>query len=210
MIKLKCPHCPKEMNLGDDLAGKKIRCPACKEVVAVPGASAAVQPAPARKPPAPIQAKPKPPVPKRPPDDEDDEELAEVMAVEDDEDDRRPRKSGKVRSRDDEDDLVAVDEEEDDRPGRKRGKRRSRGRQGAYADCPGCGAPGDAKRVGFTWWGGALGPWILCHVRCNHCSTCYNGRSGKSNAVGITIYTLVGLFFALVLCVIGIITAVTK
>jgi hypothetical protein len=196
MIKVKCPHCPKEMNIGDEYAGKKIRCPACKEVVAVHGAPTAVQPAPASKPPAPILEASRPPVGKRHAVVED-EKLAEVMAEDDERERKRP-----TRSRDD-------DEEEDYDRRRSRGKRR-RGHQGDYADCPGCGAPGDAKRLTFTWWGGALGPWILCHVCCNHCGTCYNGRTGKSNTTGIAIYTVVGLFIGLALGAVAIVMAAIR
>jgi hypothetical protein len=197
MIKVKCPHCPKEMNIGDEYAGKKIRCPACKEVVAVDGAPTAVQPAPAPRPPAPIQKEIQPAELKRRRFDEQDDELAEVMPAQDaDEDERRPRKRFR---RDDDDD----EREYHDRP-------RRRGRQGQYADCPGCDAPGDAKRVGFTWWGGALGPWLLTHVRCNHCGICYNGRTGQSNTLGITIYTVVGLFIGVTLGGIAIVLSALK
>jgi hypothetical protein len=182
MIKVKCPHCPKVMNIGDEYAGKKIRCPACKEVIAVPAVAAAVQPAPAPKAPAPVQKAIQPP--KRPPVKQDDEELAEVMSEDDTDEDynRKPRKRSKRRS------LV----------------------RGAYADCPNCGAGGDAKRVGFTWWGGALGPWILCHVRCKECGTCYNGRTGKDNTVGIIIYTAVGAGIGLMLGAVAMIVAFMK
>jgi hypothetical protein len=100
--------------------------------------------------------------------------------------------------RDDDDDDF-----EDDEP-RRRPRREIR--RGKYADCPHCGNPGDATRVGFTWWGGLIGPALLCHVRCRECGTCYNGRSGNYNTVGITIYTLVGVFFGLLvagLCLVG-------
>jgi hypothetical protein len=193
MIKVKCPHCSKEMNIGDEYAGKKIRCPACKEVVAVDGPPTAVQPAPAPKPPAPIREVSRPPIVKRQAVVED-EKLAEVMAQDDEREGMR-----RLRSRD-------HDEEEDDDRRRMRARPR-RGRQGDYADCPGCGAPGDAKRVTFTWWGGALGPWLFCHVRCSHCGTCYNGRTGQSNTTAIAIYTAAGLFIGLALGAVLIILA---
>jgi transposase-like protein len=61
-----------------------------------------------------------------------------------------------------------------------------------YASCPQCGGANIAK-VGFTWWGGALGPALLTHVKCNDCRTTYNGKTGQSNATGIIIYSVVVL-----------------
>jgi len=183
MIKMKCPHCPKVLNVSDEHAGKKIRCPACKEVLTVPAASTAVEAAPAPKAQAVRKAPPKeapapapirqgkPPAPKRRPVEED-EKLAEIEAEEEE-----------------------FEEEEDDRP-RKKSKKGKRGKKGEFADCPECGA-GGAKRVHYTWWGGVLGPRLLCHVRCKDCGTAYNGRTGNYNTVGIIIYSAVGLLLVL-------------
>ena len=71
-IQVKCtnPDCAKALRVNDDLAGKTIRCPACKTPVKLPGAVApamapavAPVPVPAAKKPAPVPAKtsPKPP-----------------------------------------------------------------------------------------------------------------------------------------------------
>jgi hypothetical protein len=224
MIKFKCPHCGKEVSAGDEHAGKKGRCPGCKELFVIPAGSAKAAPSVERRTPpaaddeddAPPKkkkyeeddlevveepksragaksAKHRPdeddeeaiaeaPRKKRPSrDDEDDEAVADVPRKkrlardDDDEDDDRPRKK---RGRDDED-----DEDEDDRPRKKRKKRR-----GAYADCPSCGCRGDASMVGFTWWGGIIGPRLFSHVRCNRCGTCYNGKTGDYNTTKIAIY----------------------
>ena len=59
-----------------------------------------------------------------------------------------------------------------------------------YAQCPKCGGA-SAQPVGFTWWGGLLGPKMLTHVRCGICGTCYNGKTGRSNSTAITIYVIV-------------------
>ena len=67
-----------------------------------------------------------------------------------------------------------------------------------YARCPECDSR-DAVKVGFTWWGGLLGPAMLCHVRCLECGTQYNGNTGKSNNTAITIYLVVSLVIGLVL-----------
>ena len=55
--------------------------------------------------------------------------------------------------------------------------------------CPNCGST-DIKKVGYTWWGGALGPKMLNHVKCNTCGTAYNGKTGQSNAMKILLYNL--------------------
>lgn len=69
-----------------------------------------------------------------------------------------------------------------------------------YAPCPKCGQT-IAQKVGFTWWGGALGPRMFAHVKCQNCGTEYNGRTGKSNQNNILIYFLVS--FLLVFCICG-------
>jgi len=65
----------------------------------------------------------------------------------------------------------------------------------AIAPCPRCGKT-DSARVGFAWWGGYLGPKLFSHVRCPHCQTAYNGKSGKSNDTAIALYTVAGLAVA--------------
>ena len=65
-----------------------------------------------------------------------------------------------------------------------------------YAPCPKCGDD-RPKKVGFTWWGGLLGPAMLSHVKCTRCSTEYNGKTGQSNATGIAIYVIVSLVIVL-------------
>jgi hypothetical protein len=76
------------------------------------------------------------------------------------------------------------------------------GEPGKYAPCPRCGVS-HAKKLGFTWWGGALGPSMFTHVKCGSCGMKYNGKTGQSNAAAITIYVVVstvivlGLLFAL-------------
>jgi len=56
-----------------------------------------------------------------------------------------------------------------------------------YAACPNCGQT-NATKMKFTWWGGALGPAMFTHVKCNNCKTEYNGKSGRSNQTNIIIY----------------------
>lgn len=59
-----------------------------------------------------------------------------------------------------------------------------------FAPCPGCGNTW-ASKIGFTWWGGVVGPAILSHVKCARCGNAYNGKTGRSNATAIVIYTVV-------------------
>ena len=59
-----------------------------------------------------------------------------------------------------------------------------------FAACPRCRQTG-AKKVGFTWWGGIVGPAIICHVKCPYCGTAYNGKTGRSNDTAIVIYIVV-------------------
>jgi ribosomal protein S27E len=200
MIQVKCPHCSRDIRAADEHAGKKIRCPGCKEVLPLPAAATAVQTAAPRPAPAAIQKAP----PKRRPAEEDDEDVPILEAIEDDDDaDRRVRK--RKRAEDDDDDS---DDDDEEYERRRRKRRKERSRRGAYADCPECSNRGDATSVGFTWWGGIVGPALLSHVRCNRCGTCYNGKSGKSNSTAIAIYVGVGLLIGIVLGGCGLIAAI--
>ena len=69
-----------------------------------------------------------------------------------------------------------------------------------YAPCPQCGQS-NAKPVNYTWWGGAIGPRMMSHVKCQSCNTQYNGKTGKSNTQSIIIYNLV--VFVIVFCACG-------
>ena len=66
---------------------------------------------------------------------------------------------------------------------------------GVFAPCPRCNQP-RAKKVSWTLWGGALGPAMMHHVRCQSCSTTYNGKTGKSNDTAIAIYIVVSALIA--------------
>ncbi|HMF39925.1 MAG TPA: hypothetical protein VKQ32_04495 [Polyangia bacterium] len=61
--------------------------------------------------------------------------------------------------------------------------------------CPKCGNELYTK-LGFTWWGGALGPRLLNAVRCNRCSATFSGRTGASLTGAIVIYQVVGFAIA--------------
>lgn len=67
-----------------------------------------------------------------------------------------------------------------------------------YVPCPRCRMP-SPQPVKFTWWGGVIGPKMLSHVKCQQCGLAYNGKSGKSNAMGISIYSFVAaLIFVII------------
>jgi predicted Zn finger-like uncharacterized protein len=88
--------------------------------------------------------------------------------------------------------ATAVEEGPPDRRGGRSGPgegRRGR-RPAVYQPCPRCGAEG-ARRVTWTPWGSFYGPSLLTHVRCPGCGYAYNGRTGRSNAVGIFFFTLI-------------------
>jgi uncharacterized Zn finger protein len=65
--------------------------------------------------------------------------------------------------------------------------------------CPKCGST-DAKKVSFTWWGGALGPRLFNLVKCNSCGTEYNGKTGKSNQQNMIIYIIISILVVFCLC----------
>ena len=64
--------------------------------------------------------------------------------------------------------------------------------------CPKCGST-DIKKVGYTWWGGALGPKLLNHVKCNSCGATFNGKTGESNTLKILLYNLAVIIIVIML-----------
>ena len=66
--------------------------------------------------------------------------------------------------------------------------------------CPKCSSP-QSQKVGFTWWGGLVGPRILSHVKCLQCGTGYNGKTGKSNDTAIAIYLVAGVLLGVAIVV---------
>ena len=118
-ISVACAGCEKKLKVPDTAAGKKIRCPACKAVIAVPepeplvevdddlvepDEETAVTEAP---PPAAIKKKPAwdkkeaPPAKRKKRRDDDEEEGYDTEEEEDDEDDRPRKKKKKKRFDDD-------------------------------------------------------------------------------------------------------------
>ena len=187
MAKFPCPSCGKTLNVGDQYAGKKVRCPACQGVLVVPQAAlpevAAEEPVEVT-PVAPSRRPARPPV-----RDEDDDGGRPVRRPADDYDDR-PRR----RPRD--------DDEDDNRPRRRRYRRGEE-----WAPCPHCGCP-DATRIHWTFWGSWLGPMIINQVRCNECGTNYNGVHGDYNGGRIAIFVVLRIVLTLVILAVIIVAAV--
>ena len=193
MIKFNCEHCGKSITAPDEYSGKKGKCPGCKAVVIIQDpdvledvdvveddvevAEEVTVPVkkPAAKPVSAIRATSAPAAKKsrRPIDDDEDEDVPEAEEIVDEDD----------------------EEEEEERPRKKKKKKRKW--RGEWAECPECGAPGDATRLHYTWWGGFIGPLIICHVRCNQCGTAYNGKTGKSNMTAIILWIVIPLVLGL-------------
>jgi hypothetical protein len=64
-------------------------------------------------------------------------------------------------------------------------------------DCPKCGQNVEPRALGFTWWGGAIGPRLLSHVECPKCSARFNGKTGQSNEQAIRLYLAIVTVIAL-------------
>jgi hypothetical protein len=67
--------------------------------------------------------------------------------------------------------------------------------------CPRCRSEEAPRSVGFTWWGGLIGPRLLNHVECPNCGERFNGATGRSNNTAIGIYMVVIGAIALALVV---------
>ena len=70
------------------------------------------------------------------------------------------------------------------------------GPNGEWVPCPQCQST-LVDKPSFTWWGGVLGPKIICHIKCNSCGHTYNGKTGGSNNGAIAIYMVVVSVIAL-------------
>jgi hypothetical protein len=203
MIKVKCGHCQRIITAPDQAAGKKGKCPGCQALITIPAPDPEVftdielveeepEIVEAVEAVEEIEAAPPPKKVVRP--------TAPVRAVQPP---AKPRRIVAQLAEDDEDDVaeaaevVEADESEDDRPRRRKKAGRTRWR-GEWADCPSCGAPGDATRLHYTLWGGFIGPMIICHVRCNQCGAAYNGNKGDYNTARIAIFFGVNLAISLV------------
>ncbi len=64
------------------------------------------------------------------------------------------------------------------------------------AACPKCGSQ-EWSPVGFTWWGGVVGPKMFNHAKCALCKSTFNSKTGKSNTRAILIYQGVAIAIGL-------------
>ncbi len=67
-----------------------------------------------------------------------------------------------------------------------------------HKPCPNCSNVAPVE-ISFTWWGGFVGPKLFHHVQCPECGTAYNGKTGRSNATAIVVYTIVGVLVGIAL-----------
>jgi predicted RNA-binding Zn-ribbon protein involved in translation (DUF1610 family) len=174
---MNCPGCQTPLRLREDLAGKKIKCPRCGQVVTVPaeeGVVVAEATGTDEITADPPKAKTKPkagsaatrPCP----------ECGEPVAL----------TASKCRHC-----KAPLDEDDDEDRDAARPK---------YKACPRCGETG-AKRVVWTPWGSFYGPALFSHVRCPACRYAYNGRSGGSNLIPAIIFVTIPL--VLILAILG-------
>lgn len=182
MIKFSCPQCGKNISAPESFAGKRGKCPGCQATMPIPTIEANVPNAP--PPVAATRIQTQPPV-------SADDDILEAQPADEDE---RPRRRRRRRDEDDDDDHPSRRERYTSSSGTPIGRT-------GYAVCYNCGAD-RGSRVSWTFWGGLIGPAIICHVKCGRCGTTYNGRSGKSNTTAIIIYFVVTflIFGGLAVC----------
>ncbi len=172
---LTCPGCQATLRVRDDMAGKKIKCPRCAELVPVPAGKA-------------VTAKGRPAA---------DEGFTEVKPLPASKVKSAPGSKGAVPTTRPcpscgksvslaartcrHCDAPLDEEDEKEAPRKKRSK---------FKACPRCGARG-ARRVMWTPWGSFYGPKLFTHVRCPDCGYAYNGSTGGSNLVPIILFLAV-------------------
>ncbi|MEJ7602088.1 MAG: hypothetical protein WKG01_29595 [Kofleriaceae bacterium] len=66
-------------------------------------------------------------------------------------------------------------------------------------ECPSCHQHGEPRGIGFTWWGGVLGPKLLNHVECTACGARFNRKTGRDNKRAIMMYMIVASLLVLAL-----------
>ncbi len=200
MIRIQCPKCSKQLSVNDNMAGKAGKCPGCSTVIQIPAApaapqselwaelgdpNAAQQHAPGQQMPGPGGHAPMGQPQMQPgamPGYGQPQQPAPAQWGGQQQFGGGPQWAAQQPAQ----------QQYGGPPASQYGQYGQPGRVG----CPNCGHP-DNTRIRWTWWGGLIGPAIINHVRCNHCGTAYNGKSGKSNNTAITIYFVVTLVMAL-------------
>jgi predicted Zn finger-like uncharacterized protein len=198
-VQIQCWECKATLRVRDELAGKKVKCPRCSNLILVPVSSTeeATEVLPSAEAEAITREKAAGAARKKaPPEEEEDRE-----GITD-----RPEPGRKKGARDEDEEpterhpRLRADEDEDEEE-RPRGKgKRKKGEPGNYKPCPQCGATG-ATRVLWTPWGSFYGPAMFCHVKCPDCGHKYNGRSGRSNLIPAIICIIIPLL--LILAILG-------
>ena len=183
---MNCPGCKALLRIRDEMAGKKIKCPRCAHVVAVPAKAteAVVTLEEVAEPEERVTAKPGPKSQGKPAATRPCPECGERIPVE-------ARKCRYCKAVVAEEEVEELEEEEDEEEEDSRPAKRSK-----YKPCPRCGEVG-AKRVVWTAWGSFYGPAMFNHVRCPECGYKYNGRTGRSNLIPAIIFVSVPLIFIL-------------
>ncbi len=173
---MNCPGCQTPLRVRDEMAGKKIKCPRCAQVVTVPALEVQTleEVSSAEEitadPPAPKSTKE--PAGTRP-----CPACGERISV-------TARRCRHCQA-----DVVDEDDAEDDEDVSIRARSK-------YKPCPRCGETG-AKRVVWTPWGSFYGPALFTHVRCQECGYAYNGKSGRSNLIPAIVFVAVPLLIIL-------------
>jgi predicted Zn finger-like uncharacterized protein len=171
-VTLKCPKCKSSLRVRDDLAGKKVKCPRCANLILVPVREEEVTE---------VLNAPDDGITEVKPTAKDKTSVRSARRREDQDEEREERVASKPRARpkpppvEDEEE----DEEEEERPAKK-GK-------GKFKPCPSCGGT-HAEKVLWTPWGSFYGPAMVNHVKCQDCGYCYNGKSGRSNLIPIILF----------------------
>jgi DNA-directed RNA polymerase subunit M/transcription elongation factor TFIIS len=170
---MNCPGCQATLRLRDDMAGKKIKCPRCAQLIKVPTPEGVTAEAAA-------------------PGGEITAEVAAKSEGEPAATRRCPACGERIAVTARQCRYCQADVEEAERaeaPAQRRSK---------YKPCPRCGEDG-AKRVKFTFWGSYYGTALFTHVRCPGCGYKYNGRTGRSNIIPAVVFVTVPLLGILAL-----------
>jgi len=164
-ISLRCTGCQSTLKLRDELAGKRVKCPRCQTVLLVPQPEEELVEVAVEK----RHVKKAPPEPRKPTGRTGRVQREEPVAT----------RKNKVQ--------LGANEAAPVAPSKKKA-----GKASKYKPCPNCGTDG-ATRVKWTSWGSFYGPRLFTHVQCPECAYCYNGKTGRSNALAAAMFVLVPL-----------------
>jgi hypothetical protein len=188
-VSLSCKGCKSTLKVPGQFAGKKVKCPKCATVIAVPAGDGEEFMAVEVKPEHRVKQGP---ARKSKPSRHDDDYEDDFEEVEEVEDDRRNRvRTSRDRDYDD-DRRSSRYREEDDEDRRRKKRHRDDDEKSEFKPCPRCRAS-RAKKVLWTAWGSFYGPAMFNHVQCGKCGTTYNGKTGTSNVLAAIVFVSVPL-----------------